>query len=65
MAFPTAVNSQITDAVTQTNVKVVAEDPAKVQSDQAQTQTAASRVPSSGRRPIGPGRRSVRGSEAC
>lgn len=36
MAFPTAVNSQITDAVTQTNVKVVAEDPAKVQSDQAQ-----------------------------
>lgn len=36
MAFPTAVNSQITDAVTQTNVKVVAEDPAKAQRDQAQ-----------------------------
>ena len=28
MAFPTAVNSQITDAVTQTNVKVLAEAPA-------------------------------------
>jgi hypothetical protein len=28
MAQPTAVNSQITDAVTQTNVKVVAEAPA-------------------------------------
>jgi hypothetical protein len=28
MAFPTAVNSQITDAVTQTNVKVLAESPA-------------------------------------
>jgi len=28
MAFPTAVNSQITDAVTQANVKVVAESPA-------------------------------------
>jgi hypothetical protein len=29
MADPTAVNSQITDAVTQTNVKVVAEAPAQ------------------------------------
>jgi len=28
MAFPTAVNSQITDAITQSNVKVVAESPA-------------------------------------
>ena len=28
MAFPTSVNSQITDAVTQSNVKVVAEAPA-------------------------------------
>lgn len=28
MAYPTAVNSQITDAVTQANVKVVAEAPA-------------------------------------
>ncbi|PHS08761.1 MAG: glycerol-3-phosphate dehydrogenase [Kordia sp.] len=28
MAFPTAVNSQITDSVTQTNVKVLANAPA-------------------------------------
>lgn len=28
MAFPTAVNNQITDAVTQSNVKVVGEAPA-------------------------------------
>ncbi|OAX86881.1 R body protein RebB-like protein [Xanthomonas nasturtii] len=28
MAFPTAVNEQITDAVTQSNVKVVGESPA-------------------------------------
>ena len=28
MAFPTAVNSQITDAVTQSNVKVVGDAPA-------------------------------------
>jgi len=28
MAFPTAVNSQITDAVTQANVKVVGDAPA-------------------------------------
>ncbi len=28
MAFPTAVNSQITDAVTQANVKVLADSPA-------------------------------------
>lgn len=28
MAFPTAVNDQITDAVTQANVKVVGESPA-------------------------------------
>jgi len=28
MAFPTAVNSQITDAVTQSNVKVIGEAPA-------------------------------------
>jgi hypothetical protein len=29
MAYPTAVNSQITDAVTQSNVHVVAEAPAQ------------------------------------
>jgi len=29
MAFPTAVNSQITDAVTQTNVKVLGDAPAQ------------------------------------
>jgi len=29
MAFPTSVNSQITDAVTQTNVEVVATSPAQ------------------------------------
>lgn len=29
MAFPTAVNNQITDSVTQTNVKVVGESPAE------------------------------------
>ena len=28
MAFPTAVNDQITDAITQTNVKVLGEAPA-------------------------------------
>lgn len=28
MAFPTAVNNQITDAVTQTNVKVLGDSPA-------------------------------------
>lgn len=28
MAFPTAINDQITDAVTQSNVKVLAEAPA-------------------------------------
>ncbi|MFB9156471.1 RebB family R body protein, partial [Chromobacterium violaceum] len=28
MAFPTSVNNQITDAVTQANVKVLAESPA-------------------------------------
>jgi uncharacterized phage protein gp47/JayE len=28
MAFPTAINSQITDAVTQSNVKVIGEAPA-------------------------------------
>jgi hypothetical protein len=32
MAFPTAVNSQITDAVTQSNVKVIAEAPATAMS---------------------------------
>lgn len=36
MAFPTAVNSQITDAVTQSNVKVVGEDLAKARSEQTQ-----------------------------
>lgn len=28
MAFPTAINSQITDAITQSNVKVIGEAPA-------------------------------------
>lgn len=37
MAFPTAVNSQITDAVTQSNVQVVAEAPAMAMSAVYQT----------------------------
>jgi hypothetical protein len=32
MAFPTAVNDQITDAVTQTNVKVLGDAPAQAMS---------------------------------
>jgi hypothetical protein len=39
MAFPTAVNSQITDAVTQTNVKVVGDAPAMALSDAAHNAT--------------------------
>ena len=35
MAYPTAVNDQITDAVTQTNVKITGENPA--QADSAST----------------------------
>ncbi|NML32803.1 RebB family R body protein [Paraburkholderia antibiotica] len=37
MAFPTSVNSQITDAVTQSNVKVVAEAPAMAMGSLYQT----------------------------
>lgn len=37
MAFPTAVNSQITDAITQTNVKVVGEAPAMAMGSLYQT----------------------------
>lgn len=37
MAFPTAVNNQITDAVTQSNVKVVAEAPAMAMGSLYQT----------------------------
>ncbi|QDH68985.1 RebB family R body protein [Marilutibacter alkalisoli] len=37
MAFPTAVNDQITDAVTQSNVKVVGESPAFAMSSIYQT----------------------------
>ena len=37
MAFPTAVNDQITDAVTQSNVKVVGEAPAIAMSSIYQT----------------------------
>jgi len=33
MAYPTAVNDQITDAVTQTNVKVTGESPAQAMAD--------------------------------
>lgn len=39
MAFPTAVNSQITDAVTQSNVEVVGEAPAAVPEQPAQAET--------------------------
>lgn len=37
MAEPTAVNSQITDAITQTNIKVVAEAPAMAMGSLYQT----------------------------
>ena len=37
MAFPTAVNAQITDAVTQANVKVLAEAPAMAMGAMFQT----------------------------
>ncbi len=37
MAFPTSVNNQITDAVTQSNVKVVAEAPAMAMGSMYQT----------------------------
>jgi len=37
MAFPTAVNDQITDSVTQSNVKVVAEAPATAMGSLYQT----------------------------
>lgn len=39
MAFPTAVNSQITDAVTQANVKVLADAPAMAMGSIYQTLT--------------------------
>lgn len=41
MAFPTSVNSQITDAVTQTNVKVLAEAPAQALAQLYQTMAQA------------------------
>jgi len=37
MAFPTSVNSQITDAVTQANVKVLADAPAMAMGSYYQT----------------------------
>lgn len=37
MAFPTAVNGQITDAVTQANVKVIGEAPAMAMGNLYQT----------------------------
>jgi hypothetical protein len=37
MAYPTSVNNQITDAVTQSNVKVVAESPAMAMGSMFQT----------------------------
>ncbi|AXE29439.1 R body protein RebB-like protein [Chromobacterium phragmitis] len=37
MAYPTAVNNQITDAVTQTNVKVLGESPAMAMAAMFQT----------------------------
>ncbi|MBB1061517.1 RebB family R body protein [Marilutibacter spongiae] len=37
MAYPTAVNNQITDAVTQSNVKVVGESPAMAMASMYQT----------------------------
>ncbi|PHV09715.1 RebB family R body protein [Chitinimonas sp. BJB300] len=37
MASPTAINSQITDAVTQTNVKILAESPAMAMGSMFQT----------------------------
>lgn len=41
MAFPTAVNNQITDAVTQTNVKVLGEAPAQAIASLYQTMSQA------------------------
>ena len=37
MAYPTAVNNQITDAVTQSNVKVIGESPAMAMASMYQT----------------------------
>ncbi|MBD1483492.1 R body protein RebB-like protein, partial [Xanthomonas citri pv. citri] len=44
MAFPTAVNPQITDAVTQTNVKVVGEAPAVAMSSIYQSMAHSSGI---------------------
>lgn len=41
MAFPTAVNDQITDAVTQTNVKVLGDAPAQAMASLYQTTAQA------------------------
>ena len=41
MAFPTAVNSQITDSVTQTNVEVLASSPATASGLLLQTMAAS------------------------
>ncbi|MBB6251506.1 RebB family R body protein [Nitrospirillum iridis] len=46
MTFRTAVNSQITDAVTQNTVKVAGETPAQVKSDVPQAMTDESAGPS-------------------
>jgi len=39
MAFPTSVNDQITDSVTQTNVKVSGESPAEAMANQYQNES--------------------------
>ena len=44
MAFPTSVNDQITDAVTQANVKVVAEAPAMAAAGLYQTTAHSSGI---------------------
>jgi hypothetical protein len=44
MAFPTAVNSQITDAITQANVKVLADAPAMAMGSLYQTMAQAAGI---------------------
>lgn len=44
MAFPTSVNSQITDAVTQANVKVLADAPAMAMGSLYQTVAQATGI---------------------
>jgi len=45
MAFPTSVNDQITDAVTQTNVKVLGESPAEAMTGQYQNESESAEAP--------------------